>query len=291
MSMLTPVAALPATAPRYSLLTAAALAGDNGERWETGFAWTPESCGAGGIHPADCSVQAERDVPASSPITEGRPVYLWAADECSTLGFHARDWQGRARRQLEATQSHQLAAELWTGALTTVEHIGSENTYLADDGVVVGTLPTEGLPWAALEAWALACRQGGRSMIHVSPFAFAWLVSSSGDYIDVAGSVAVTRAGTIIVTDSGYPGTPPDSEADDGDEWAFVTPVVQVRLGAVELLPETLADARNLASAIDLPSNHVTVWAQRLAAYQLDPCCRYAASLGITRPTTPTPAS
>lgn len=291
-----PVAAPPATPPRYSLLAAAQVL-DNGDRWEGGIAWTPESCGASGVLPGTCEIQTDREAPASPSRQVSNPFYVWAADECSTFGHAARDWQGRARRQLEATQSFQIAHELWTGDITGAEQeVDVQSPFLADENTVVGTVPATGDPVLDIplvEAWAMKCSQGRRVMLHMSLAVFTAYVNAVGQPgVTITGSVAITALGNVLVTDAGYPGTGPQGEADTGDEWVYASPLVQIRLGPVEMLPETLDDARGLAASIRRPVNTATVWAQRLAAYQLDNCCRFAASIGMDRAdsTPPTPA-
>lgn len=293
-----PVPAAPATPPRHSLLAAAQVLDNDTTGWQVGIAWTPEACGAGGVIPADCAPSPAREVPATPPAEQSHPFRVWAADECSTFGWQARDWQGRARRQLEATQSFQIARELWTGDLTRAEHApGDRSPYLADDTTVVGAIPGGleqllGAQLAVIETWATVCSGGRRVMLHMSPMVLAAALVTAGDNFIVANDLVVTARGNLVVADAGYPGTPPDGQADDGMEWVYASPLVQVRLDAVETLPSSLADARGLAEMIDRPSNTATVWAQRIVAYQLDPCCRFAAKVAVPRsysiPPTPT---
>lgn len=283
-----PVAAAPATPPRYSLLAAAQVV-DNADRWQGGFSWTPEACGTGGVLPGDCGpLDAAREAPDTPGVQWSSPFYVWAADECSTFGWQARDWQGRARRQLEATQSAQIASELWTGTLASDGDPDLAPSFAAE-GVAIGTTTgTIAERMALLEAWALECGLGRRIMLHMAPHAFTLYLQQAGDpAVQITGNVAVTALGSIIVSDAGYPGTAPNGEVDSGDHWAYATPPVQVRLDQVEVLPSSLADAQGLAQSINRPTNTATVWAQRLVAYQFDPCCTFATNLGVDRPTVP----
>lgn len=286
-----PVPARPAAPPRYSLLAAATVL-DDPARWQTGIAWEPEACGSGGAAAIDCNPFSTDRVPLRSdgPVTSW-PFLLWASDECSTFGGPNRDWQGRARRALEATQSHQIAAEFWTGAITKGAGDSPASPYLADASTVPGgSQITDVRDVALLEAWAAECSEGQRLMLHMSVNLFNRYVAALGDPAVVqAGNLIVTALGNIVVTDSGYPGTGPDSAAPDSVEWAYVSTLAQVRLDAVEILPRTLTDAMDLASALDRASNTIVVWAQRLAAYQLDPCCRFAVQTNVPRITVPSP--
>ena len=287
MATRVPVAAPPATPPRVSLLNSVQVV-ENNERWHAGVVWTPEACAEGGAMAADCDLTPERNAPATPDAVASSPFYVWAADECSTFGFQARDWQARARRQLEATQSFQIARELWTGAITKGSAApGDESPYLADDNTeVVGESPeSPRLAIARLEAMAMRCMRGGRVMLHMSPMVFAMVTQEArSPYIQLTGNVATTALGNILVTDAGYTGQQPDSVGDvDQSEWIYATPPVQVRMDAVEVLPGSLDDARNMAMALDRPVNTATVWAQRLVLYQLESCCRFAMQTDIAR--------
>lgn len=288
-----PITPPPATQPRYSLLVAAGANGQaNGaEVWQRGVAWTPESCGAGDIAPAWCGVNLERTAPTAPSVAIADPFYVWAADACSAQGYTARDWQGRARRQLEATQSFQVAKELWAGA-GTLDALADARTdeaspFLADTNQVVDENLSAPRAIAVAEALAMECAQGRRIMIHV-PIAVLAAAQAEGYVLRDTGGILTTAMGSIVVADAGYPGTGPvgpDPEnpvvSDDTTQWIYTSQLVQARLGEVELLPTTLEDARSLASAMTRAANHITVWAQRLALYQLDPCCRIALSTDL----------
>lgn len=297
-----PITPPPATQARYSLLVAAGANGQasDADRWGRGVTWTPEGCGAGGIFPANCQVNPSD--PRVAPDRTGRvvadPFYVWTADECDSGGFEARDWQGRARRQLEATQSYQVARELWAGAATLAE-LADGNTdqaspFLADASLVISTQMAAARAIGVAEAEAMRCSQGRRLMLHV-PIAVLEAAMNDGGYImRDTGGVLTTAMGNIVVADAGYPGTGPvgpghDHTPDNTTQWIYATPLVQVRLGAIELLPATLNDARSWAEALDRGTNDVTVWAQRLALYQLDPCCRLAVATDV--PALPTPTT
>lgn len=282
-----PVPARPAAPPRYSLL-AAAQGVDDPNRWQAGIAWEPEGCGTGDSAGINCSpFDADRAGSRSDGPVTSWPFLVWASDECST--FSTRDWQGRARRALEASQSHQIAAEMWTGAITKAQADTPSSPFLADSSTITGSAQITDLrDVALLEAWGAACSQGQRLMIHMSPYLFLRYVEAAGDAVQPAGNLIVTALGNLVVTDSGYPGTGPDGEDPDSVEWAYVSTLVQVRLDTVEMLPRSLTDARDLASAVNRADNTITVWAQRLAAYQLDPCCRFAVQTNVPRPTIPT---
>ena len=115
-----PVQAPPARPPRYGLLAAAPTVADDDLRpLAGGWSYQPEGCGNSGISEIACAGNVDVMSPAAQPSTiDGDPVWIWAGDECSTFGFGSRDWEGRARRQLAATESFRLGSRVvgWCGS-------------------------------------------------------------------------------------------------------------------------------------------------------------------------------
>lgn len=289
-----PVTAPPAQPPRYGLLVAAALP-DVGQ-FRPALSWEPETCNGGESGPADCN-PLTRDVTPTTPGTVvANPITLWAIDACSTLGIYGRDWQGRARRQLEATQSAQLAEEVWAGAITqATQPSGEETPYLADEETLVledgdQLPPDEAL--ALLEYAASRCSGGRRVMLHMTTHVLDWMLGKGSTAIRADGNQLVTALGNLVVPDAGYPGTGPDATggsggSDVGNHWLYASSIIQVRLDAIEVRPPTMTDAQDLAVMVDRPHNNALVIAQRLASYQLDPCCRFAVQTDLPIPTIP----
>ena len=131
--------------------------------------------------------------------------------------------------------------------------------------------------------------KGRRIMVHVPVDVLERATTNGGYLLRDAGGVITTLMGDIVVADAGYPGTGPvgadatvDTQPAGSDrQWIYTSQLVQVRLGEVELLPGTLTAAQDLAAALDRGTNDLTVWAQRLALYQLDPCARIALSTDV----------
>ena len=165
----------PPRPPRYGLLAVAPVVDDGDLRpLSAGWNFQPEGCGISGIGDADCAGNTDlMDPPAQPDSVDGDPLWIWGADECSTFGFNAREWEGRARRQLQSTESYQLANELWDGTVTQAAGLG--NRWLAAADVLSDTV-TNG-PSAV--ATALACVEQGlaetlygqQGMIHTTPSA------------------------------------------------------------------------------------------------------------------------
>lgn len=274
------IPAPPAQPPRYGLIASAPIPEGN-ERWEMGGTWEPEACANFGPDsgPYGCSPLAARSDQKPGIGTETAwPILLWGLDACSALDRN-RDWQGRARRMLESTQSAMLAHEVWTGEITSAANPGDESPFLADGAAFVlegGAAVTLNDAIAEVEGAASADGLGRRLMLHMHPQVLAAALGEGSTHIVRDGNLLVTMLGNLVVPDAGYPGTPPDGEAGGGNHWIYTSGIITVRLGAVETLPRSFDDARELAATVDRSTNDQVVWAQRPALYQLDTCQRFA---------------
>lgn len=277
-----PVQAPQVRPPRYGLLAAAPVVDDADLRvLAGGWAFQPEGCGPSGRDSITCagSVDGVMNADGQRPATiNGDPVWIWAGDECSTFGWEARDWQGRARRTLAAVESYQLANELWTGAITQADTL--DNRYLAEPGASSDTVggaaadPVDAL--ACLEQGLAHYLKGQQGMIHVTPQALTHLVSAR--VATLTGTTWTSPNGHLIVADAGYPGTGPGGSSSTSLQWGYGTPMIQVRLGPVEVIPGSIDDARGLAQAMDRSVNDVVVVAGRLAGFQWASECAHVAT-------------
>lgn len=276
------VQAPPARAPQYGLIAAAPVIEDANLRLVNGWAFLPEGCGNSGKEGVDCAgTTPAMDTGIDTPdVVEGMPVWIYAEDRCSSIGFAARDWQGRARRQLTAVESFELADELWSGTVSAAATPDLENRWLNQDAATSDTLTTTGVtPAAALGCVSqglAAYLRGPVGMIHVTPQMLQALVADS--LVTRQGNLWVSAMGHIIVADAGYDGSGPGAVAAGATQWIYGTPMIRVRLGAVEVMPGNLDDARNLAIALDYPVNTIAVFAGRLAGFQWDNECAHVAA-------------
>lgn len=377
--------------PIYGLIAAAPVVEDAGLRWVGGWRYLPEGCGTSGRLAVECAGNTEAMVsPGRGPgVVEGEPVLVYAGDECSTFGFAARDWLARARRQLTAVESFELAAELWGGdqlnppqlatpgaptsgtadtggtlvpgtysyRISAVDEYGETLAGAADTQVVpagtntnvvtltwtpvagadgynvygrdAGTellltpaplgaaaytdtgaaVPAGALPAANTTGYtanrvlagpaadsdtvttaaadpidALACLtqglaetlRGQQGMVHVTPQLLTYL--QGAQVITRQGNLWVTGMGHIVVADAGYTGDGPGGAAAGASQWAYATPVVQVRLGPVETAPTNMTEAAQLAQATDRDVNTMLVFAYRLAGFQWTAECAHLAA-------------
>lgn len=286
-----PIAAPPARPPRFGLFASASVSDGGAARWQQGFAFQPEACGASGRVAVECEGDTSALDIADRPGTVGgMPFAVYATDECSTFGFSARDWQGRARRQLAATESYEVAAELWTGSLglTIDDRDGNPQPVRSLAKAGADTLTSAGSAADPIDALALIeqglaqCNRGRQGMVHITPQMLTYLVTN--DSVRLDGTTYITPNGHIVVPDAGYPGTGPNGEPASSTQWAYGTSMIAVLVGPVELIPGTLEDARSMAQALDRSVNTAVVYAQRLAAWLWDECCHVAAQVDLPMP-------
>lgn len=216
--------------PRVGLLpTIAAIQPDTGagsaesgaDRWGAGFAYNPENCGLVGT--ADPCNPGAWEVPDNLDEVQGDPFEVWAGDKCSP--FQPREYQARARRQLRAAASYQIARELWRGDLGATA--GWANRPLADPASDVLTDgPTSIVDaLACLEQAMGNCLHGGRGMIHVTRQQAIFMVSHQ--LVRREGQLLLTPLDTFVVADAGYDGTGPNGEAPaEGSVWCYGTSIV-----------------------------------------------------------------
>jgi hypothetical protein len=285
-----PVQAPPARPPLYGLLAAAPTVDDPELRdLAGGWKFQPEGCGLGGIDLPTCEGNVGAMDPSDGPAqVEGMPVWVWEGDECSTFGFGARDWMGRARRALAATESFRIARELWDGDLAAAEVAEDPtfpNRWLASPGADSDTVTSGASDVKA----ALACVEqalgealrGQRGMVHVTPQVLTHLAGAQLGTQN--GGVWTTPMGNVIVADAGYTGAGPGGAAADGTgQWIYGTPMLQVRLGPVEVIPGNIDNATEMARALDRGDNTVLVYAGRLAGIQwANECAHIAAQVDV----------
>lgn len=256
--------------PRVGLLASANTVTEADARWQAGLEFRRGICGAGGSW-VPCADPMDREPPEPTGIETYRPVGLWAADRCSAISADLEESRRRARDTLDIWTSAQLEAELWGGAIG--DGGGFTNQRLASpDAVEVSAAP---LGYAdalgCLEHALGGCNGGGLGMIHATRSVVTHWVSEN--LARSEGPLLLTAMGTIVVPGAGYDGSGPGGiPAVDGSVWAYATGIVDVRLGGIDVLPETLQQA---ATAV-MRDNTIEVYAQRVAAAVFDPCCLLA---------------
>jgi hypothetical protein len=277
--MLAPIVAPLAEPPRPGsgalLPTLGRLVAEVGEEREVGFAFNPENCGVSGTEGGDaCVAGGTRTIPDNPDTVEAWPFTAWAGDRCAPFEL-GRDWQGRARRQLAASLSFQVAGELWGGA--EAQEQSAPNRYLASiDSDVLTAGPTSATDALAVLEYALGqCLHGARGYIHASRHAATYW--SQLGLLRREGNQILTYLDTVVIADAGYDGSGPYGQAAvDGSQWAYATSTPIVRLGPERLIPDS-----DIAAALNRSTNTVEYRAERRAAVSWDGCCHLAAELDL----------
>jgi hypothetical protein len=185
---------------------------------------------------------------------------------------------------LEATQSFQVADELWTGALRDAADAGEDledNPALTDSSSDTVTGGPEDVvdALACLEQGLAQCSQGRRGMIHATPQVLVqWIAASA---VRLEGGQYLSPMGNLVVADAGYPGDGPGGSAAGASQWAYATGIISVRLSTPQVIPGNLDSAQVMAQALNREDNTLDVYAQRLALLQWDECCHLAAEIDL----------
>lgn len=265
------------------------------QNWTKGYSLEGEVCGVHDLYILNPACEVD-DVPDTSIFTgwqaavPGGPVVIGAGVRCSSFSSpkDLGEWHAKADRRLEVCRWSELANELWTGAKAKLD--GLPNRYLASfdaDLIKTGTAlsPINGI--AEMDASFRTCSCGGQRVIHVPVYLIDWL--SARSVIERRGMQWFTAAGSMVVSDDGYPGTGPDiAEYDDenpGDElraapgngqaWIYGTQQIVVKWGDV-MHPEP-----DWSSAMRYRDNYVEVRSEQFAmATWL--CCHLAALIDTT---------
>lgn len=272
-----PLAAPPSAGSGALLSTLGRLVTDVANDREVGFATNPENCGQSGtLAGIACDASGAKTISENESTVEAWPFEVWAGDKCAPWEL-GRDWRGRARRQLAASLSYQVAAELWIGTQAQAM-ADAPNRYLASIGSDVLTDgPTSATDALAVLEYAIGqCAHGARGVIHATRHALTYWAQLG--LVRREGAQLLTFLDTIVVADAGYDGSGPDGQAAlDGSQWAYATGIPIVRLGPERTIP----DSDDLGPALNRGTNTVEYRAERRAAVSWDGCCHLAAELDL----------
>lgn len=282
--MFTIVTAPQPAAPFHSLIRAADTSrdGDAGGDWLRGLTYAPETPGGWTALAACADGTVDHLNEGPTPIVEYEPWLLQVEHPChTTFGYDAPAVDAELRRALDATESHAIARELWTGEVTDAVEAerhpdtpGDRTPNLSLTGgptVLNGGTPLD--PKRALGVIEQALGdllRGGRAMIHTARSAQPFVPDLARE-----GNLLTTRLGNLVVADSGYPGTPPDgTPAAEGVGWWYGTGIVVVRRGPVRVDgPEV--------EVIDTSNNTITRRVDRPVAATFDRAAHVAVAVTL----------
>lgn len=256
---------------------------DKGVHWIEGFQFLPDDC-AGGHIVDPCQLGASADTADARSLTTDvvgpiQPYIIEASDTAST--WHPAEIRlARAMRKLKAVQSEILEREFWSG--TKAQSQGwTNNQYLANTtGLSILPVPGQGSAYGVVDGLAAleqAISDGSawqRGMIHATPrLVTHWIAERLVRAIPgPPGGTLQTELGTIVVCGSAYPGTGPDTHINLNHlNWAYATPIVQVRLGQI-----TVNQTDEDSYTVDRSANDRTIRVSRFAAATFSPCFRAA---------------
>lgn len=259
---------------------------DSRVRWIDGYSIYPDDCDGGHIvDPCQLGSNADvADTGQASIIGPIQPFVIEASDKCSTFGAPHDFRLARAQRKLLAVQSKVLEAEFWNGTKAQSQ-TWANNQYLRKAGVtVLGTAPVGG-PFGIVDGLAAleqAISDGSaweRGVIHASPqlvthWAWQGLVKARPS----PPGTLMTELGTIVVAGGGYDGSGPQNQINPNHyEWAYATPVPQIRLGQI-----TYNETDTDTVAVDRLANDRIIRASRFASIVMSGCFRAAALIDMT---------
>lgn len=261
------------TPPSVSLISAAMAVNEVDERWVNGITYRPEGCGTADIFDIcdhDPSDGFQKTVAGTTVPITGTPVGVVASDTCSSFGFNDADYVPRATRMLLAVESFKIARELWEG--TTGLNVSLMQVGVASQ-VATGVNPFDAI--GRLETAFYDTSPAPRAMIHMSPRLLEFLQSvSGGAALRREGNVYYTHMDSVVAVDKGYRGKGPGGVA---GEWAYITPLVGIRRGAVDVVPN------DMAQALNRKTNEVSFYAERPvhASWNYN-CQAYTLSVDLT---------
>lgn len=271
---------IPATPSLHGLIASAQEVTDP-DRWQAGFTICPENCvDLSGFVDECFTVDGKSEAFTLAEAPENADCYdvlafvVESSFRCNSHGFQTVDYRGRTRRQLEAGTSKFIEHELWTGTLQP------DNPHLTDPAslTVLAGVHEPQMALALLGQALSNTAHGGRGMIHAPTFVVDTWLEETGQLIKEQGNKLVTvNRGDTIVSGTGYPGTgPANAAAVYPLVWAYATGPVQFRLGEIDVIPDTLAEA------MDRRRNLIEYAAQRDAAVNFDPCAHFGIQIDLS---------
>jgi len=280
----------PLRSPRNGLLTVVTVKDDEtGVRWGAGVTWQAElpvvdftrydDAAMGetwhGARDAECGTTA-LTVNARAPTEHADPFQIAAYSWCSAMARDQNDRAARARRLLEATQSMDIAYELWTGTIAQAT-ANNENSWLANTtGAGATAVVWPASPWqsaaysqptpepvgeaalARVDAYLTHILANGRGLLHMSPTMFSYIVAAFPGWLNREGNVWISPNGHSVVADAGYTGAAKAAAAGALlAEWIFATGPMEVVLGPIDATPPDSPEAFTHAT------NDYVLYAQR----------------------------
>lgn len=275
--MLTRVVAPRATVPVHSLIRAA-VTNLNEPGWERGLTYAPESPGGYRAFAACTDAEYDDEGAGPTPIVAYRPWDLQVVHPChSTFGLDEQQLLAELDRAMETVESFAIAHELWNGDLTRdaldAGDVDAANLSLVDGPTVLnaGTPVSPKRALGLLQAEAGRATRGQQVYLHAARELEPYLPDLTRD-----GNLLTTRVGNLVVSDAGYPGTPPVGVAAAPDvEWLYATGPIVVRRSAIERIGIG-------EGALDTATNTLDLRSTRAVAATFDRSAHFAVAVDLT---------
>lgn len=240
--------------PSYRLLDVAEIIDEPGiPHWLNGgavwpypaaAAYTFDPCAGGSLR-----VKAEAGV---IPLPEFGAFTVYVTETCTNRSVGDFDfWRDRALLTLEAAESFAVEREFASGqTLPGNPFLADANADVLNGGITVASQAGVGFLANAIGASEI------RGIIHATP---AHVAAWGQRWIRTEGDSIFAVDGTQVVSGAGYIGVTPDGESDagDGEGWAFASGPVQIRRTEAEFIPG------ERFQAVDRSDNTITYRAER----------------------------
>ena len=276
---------IPAEPASHGLMSAAAVVvkhSASDSHWVNGLTLETETCNfrLDIWGPCTTGTAANDRVTVLNTITAPRwfdasPYSILMSDTCSTVGSSAEERLKMIERKLEVATPYAIEYELWTGSSATKL---SRPTRFLSSSAAVDKTPTPGtavsprLGLALLERELGICGAGTKGTIHATRDVATLIADGVAD--TPLGPQLRTWLGTPIAAGSGYTGTGPSGAAITGTKrWMYATGPVAVHVGAMENYSEAV---------LTVPTNDITVQAERPAVAYWDGCCHLAVLVDLS---------
>jgi hypothetical protein len=207
------------------------------------------------------------------------PFFIDVEDFGSTFSLLGEDRFKRVIDELKAVTQKAVEYEFWEGVAARAETTANGNMYLSKQNLATIPAPGAFKPETSLMILEQAISEspvGEGGIIHMTRDV-ASILGSRLIYLkakDETPAQVMTRLGTPVVIGSGYTGAGPIGEANAAasttNKWIYATGGVDVHLGKIEVVNETLAQGA------DVTINDMRIKAFRPAAVLSDPSMHFA---------------
>lgn len=241
--------------PRQSLVAIAGVTTETSDRFLAGLTWAPEPLRTeGGGDLGTWKVDAANTAVSGASISQaatGDSFGVWAAESHTAIGVNWEEVVDRVTRKLTTFESRSVEAQLWSDPLAINANLKMAGSGSVLAGAAGGQTIVRGIGIAddkIAETW-------GRGYVHMRPETFAGAVANQVVIKD--GNLWTTPLGNVVIPGAGYSGLSPSGSGTVGDDYIFVTPIVEVHRSGITITPDRMSEATNRST------NTIVVYAMR----------------------------